>query len=352
LETTLKLALSTKQLTALAFAAAITPLFTPAMAQDINLKFQYIWPAAGATPAQTIQPWCAKVASESNNRIKCQLFASMSAGGTPPQLVDRVKDGVDDLVMTLPGYTPGRFPSLEVFELPFMTNQAEAASKAVWEYANKYSLKEFPGSKVLAAWVHDEGYIYTSGKHVKTMADLKGLKLRSPHRSGLKMLTALGASPISMAITTVQDGISKGTLDGAMVPWEAAADFRIGEVAKFTTETPQTRPALYTSVFVFLMNQAKYDSLAPDLKAVIDRNAGAQLSAAFGKRWDDSLEPAKKALIAKGSQVYALPEAEVDSWMKASAAVSDEWVVDAEKKGLPAKAMLQEAKDLLKKHKK
>jgi TRAP-type transport system periplasmic protein len=333
-------------------AAATLAAASVVSAQDITLKFQHIWPATGATPIQTIQPWCAKVLAESNNRIKCQLFASMSAGGTPPQLVDRVKDGVDDLVMTLPGYTPGRFPSLEVFELPFMTNQAEAASRAVWEYAQKYSTKEFPGTKVLAAWVHDEGYIYTTGKHVKTMADLKGMKIRSPHRSGLKMLTALGASPIAMSIFGVQDAVSKGTLDGAMVPWEAASDFRIGEVAKFATETPQSRPAMYTSVLMFLMNQAKYDALPADLKAVIDRNAGAQLSASFGKRWDDSLEPARKGLVAKGSQVYVLPEAEVDGWMKAVAPVTEEWIVDAEKKGLPSRAMIQDARDLLKKHKK
>jgi TRAP-type transport system periplasmic protein len=331
------------------FALTASGLTGTAAAQEVTLRFQHIWPAAGATPIQTIQPWCAKIAAESNNRLKCQLFASMSAGGTPPQLVDRVKDGVDDLVMTLPSYTAGRFPSLEVFELPFMTNQAEAASKASWEYAQKYSVKEFPGTKLLAIWVHDEGYIHTTGKQVKTMADLKGMKIRSPHRSGLKMLNTLGASAVAMSVLGVQDAIS--TLDGAMVPWEAAVDFRIGEVAKFTTETPQSRPAMYTAVLSFLMNQAKYDSLPADLKAVIDRNSGAQLSASFGKRWDESLAPSKKALVAKGSQVYVLPEAEVDGWMKTAAPITDEWLVDAEKKGLPSKAMLQDARDLLKKYK-
>jgi TRAP-type transport system periplasmic protein len=340
-----------KQTFAAALAASTLALASNAFAQELNLKFQHIWPAAGATPLQTIQPWCTKIAAESSNKIKCQLFASMSAGGTPPQLVDRVKDGVDDLVMTLPSYTAGRFPSMEVFELPFMTNQAEAASKAAWEYAQKYSLKEFPGTKLLAVWVHDEGYIHTAGKQVKSMADLKGMKIRSPHRSGLKMLNTLGASAVAMSVLGVQDAISKGTIDGAMVPWEAAVDFRIGDVAKFTTETPQSRPALYTGVLVFLMNQAKYDSLPADMKAVIDRNSGAQLSAAFGKRWDESLAPAKKALLAKGNQVFVLPEAEVDNWMKVVAPVTDEWIVDSEKRGLPAKAMLQDARDLLKKYK-
>jgi len=331
-------------------ALAACSLSAAVLAQGVTLKFQHVWPGAGDTSVKAIQPWCTKVAAESNNQIRCQLFPAMSAGGTPPQLVDRVKDGVEDLVMTLPSYTAGRFPSLEVFELPFMTYQAEGSSKAVWEYAQKHSLKEFPGTKVLAVWVHDEGYIHNAGKQIRTMADLKGMKIRSPHRSGLKMLNALGASAVAMSIVGVQDAISKGTLDGAMVPWEAALDFRVGDVARFTTETPQSRPAMYTAVLAFLMNQAKYDSLPADLKAVIDRNSGAQLAASMGKRWDDSLAPAKKTLQGRGNSVYVLPEAEADAWIKASSPVVDEWVADVEKRGLPGKAMLQDARDLLKKY--
>lgn len=322
-----------------------------AVAQEVTLKFQHVWPAAGDTSQQAILPWCNKIAAESSNKMKCQLFASMSAGGSAPQLVDRVKDGVDDVVMTLPSYTAGRFPSLEVFELPFMTYQAEGSSKAVWDYAQKYSVKEFPGTKLLAIWVHDEGYIHNAGKQIKTAADLRGMKIRSPHRSGLEMLNALGASAVAMSIAGVQDGISKGTLDGAMVPWEAAIDFRISDVAKFTTETPQSRPAMYTAVISLLMNQAKYDSLPADLRTVIDRNSGAQLSASMGKRWDNSQATAKKAAQARGNMIYVLPDTEIDAWMKTTAPVVDEWVSDVEKRGLPGKVMLQDARDLLKKYK-
>lgn len=331
-------------------ATAACGWIDPSIAQEVTLRFQHVWPGAGDTSQKAIQPWCNKVAAESNNQIRCQLFPSMSAGGTPAQLVDRVKDGVDDLVMTLPSYTPGRFPSLEVFELPFMTNGAEASSRAVWEYAQKHSLKEFPGVKVLAVWVHDDGFIHNAGKQIRTLADLKGMKLRSPHRSGLKMLNALGASGVAMSIAGVQDAVSKGTLDGAMVPYEAALDFRINEVARYTTETPQGRPAMYTAVIAFLMNQAKFDGLPPQLKAVIERNSGLQLAASMGKRWDDSMAPAKRAMIEKGTTVYVLPEGEAERWAKAAAPVVDEWVSDVDKRGLPAKTMLQDARDLLSKH--
>lgn len=100
----------------------------PAAAQEVTLKFHHIWNPQAMASVNVIAPWCDKVAKESNNRLKCQVLPSMSGGGTPPQLVDRVKDGVDDIVITLPGYTAGRFPTMEVFELPFMTNSAEVGA--------------------------------------------------------------------------------------------------------------------------------------------------------------------------------------------------------------------------------
>ena len=150
------------QFAALALAASALP----AAAQEVTLKFHHIWNTQAMASVNVIGPWCDKVAAESANRIKCQIFPAMSMGGTPPQLVDQVKDGVADLVITLPGYTAGRFPTTEVFELPFMTNSAEVGARAAWDYIGKYSTKEFPGTKLLATWVHDEGYVHTRDKQV------------------------------------------------------------------------------------------------------------------------------------------------------------------------------------------
>ena len=318
-----------------------------ALAQDVTLKFHHIWPAPAMAPVKLITPWCEKVAAESNNRIKCQMLPAMSGGGTPAQLVDRVKDGVDDLVVTLPGYTPGRFPALEVFELPFMTNTAEPASRAVWEYFQKHSVKEFPGTKILAAWVHDEGYVHTRDRAVKTLADFKGLKMRAPTRQTAKLLTALGASTVGMPITGVADALGKGTIDGMLVPWEIIPSFKLQELVKFHSETDPSRGALYSAVFVFAMNQARYDSLPADLKAVIDRNSGMDLSAKAGKIWDESQAAGRKSATDRNNSIYLVPAAEVDNWIKASAPVFEDWTADLDKKGYNGKALLKEARDLI-----
>jgi TRAP-type C4-dicarboxylate transport system substrate-binding protein len=338
---------SVKTLTALALGLAAA---LPAAAQEVVLKFHHIWPTVAMAHNRVVIPWCDKIAAESNNRMRCQILPGMSGGGTPAQLVDRVKDGVDDLTITLPGYTAGRFPIMEVFELPFMTNKAEPASAAAWEYYGKYATKEFPGSKVLATWVHDEGFISTSNRPVSKLADFKGLKIRGASRQSAKLLTSLGATPIGMPIPGVADAMSKGTIDGYLTAWEIIPSFKLHEVSKYHTEIEESRPSLFTAGFVFLMNQAKYDSLPADLKAIIDRNSGQALSRQIGRYWDEATAVGRKAAADRGNTFVKVTAAETDNWIKASAGLHDEWVADMDKRGLPGKQMLQEARDLIKRN--
>ena len=337
-----------RTLTLLAASAAWA---APAAAQEVTLKFHHIWNPQAMASVNVIQPWCDKIAKESGGKMKCQILPAMSGGGTPPQLVDRVKDGVDDVVITLPGYTAGRFPAMEVFELPFMCNSAEAGARATWDYLQKYALKEFPGTKILASWVHDEGYIHTRDKQVKTLADFKGLKMRAPTRQTNKLLAALGANPVGMPLPAVPDAVSKGVIDGFLLPWEVMPSLKLHEMVKYHSETDPSRPALYSAVFIFAMNQAKYDSLPAELKMVIDGNSGAAFSQAIGKIWDGSQAAGRKAAQDHGNTFYTIPASELDNWVKASAPLYDSWVADIEGKGMPAKQMLADARELLTKYK-
>jgi TRAP-type C4-dicarboxylate transport system substrate-binding protein len=301
---------------------------------------------------RVVVPWCDAIAKESNNRMRCQILPAMTGGGTPAQLVDRVKDGVDDLVLTLPGYTPGRFPIMEAFELPFMTNTAEVASAAAWDYLVKHGSKEFPGTKILATWVHDEGFVSTSNKSISKMEDFRGLKIRAASRQSSKLLARLGATPVGMPIPPVADAMTKGTIDGFMTAWEIIPSFKLHEVSKYHTEIEASRPSMFTAGFVFAMNQAKYDSLPADLKRIIDNHSGAGLSRTIGRYWDEATAVGRKAAQDRGNQFIKISAAETDRWIQASATLHDEWVSDMDKKGLPGKQMLQDARDLIKKYSK
>ncbi|GAP33783.1 TRAP transporter substrate-binding protein [Piscinibacter sakaiensis] len=339
-----------RSLAAGALLAAAGAASLPAAAQEVTLKFHHIWNPQAMASVNVIGPWCDKIAAESNNRMKCQIFPAMSMGGTPAQLVDQVKDGVADVVITLPGYTAGRFPSTEAFELPFMCNSAEAGARATWDYMGKYSLKEFPGTKLLATWVHDEGYVHTRDKPVKTLADFKGLKMRAPTRQTNKLLASLGASPVGMPLPAIPDAVGKGTIDGFLLPWEVMPSLKLHEMVKYHSETDPSRPALYSAVFVFAMNQAKYDSLPADLKKVIDNHSGAAFSQQIGKIWDNSQAAGRKLAQERGNAFYTVPAAELDNWVKASQPLYADWIADMDKRGQNGKQMLQDARDLLAKY--
>ncbi|MBU3739611.1 MAG: TRAP transporter substrate-binding protein [Rhodoferax sp.] len=333
-------------------AALLASLGVAAQAQEVVLKLHHMWPTVGMGHVRVVLPWCEAIAKDSNNRMRCQVQPAMSGGGAPGQLVDRVKDGVDDLIMTLPGYTPGRFPIMEVFELPFMTNTAEVASAAAWDYYTKYGTKEFPGTRVLATWVHDEGFISTSGKPVRSLDDFKGQKIRAASRQSTKLLARLGATPVGMPIPAVADAMTKGTLDGFLTAWEIIPSFKLQEVSKYHTEVESSRPSLFTAGFIFGMNQAKYDSLPADLKRVIDKHSGAALSRQIGRYWDEATAVGRKAAQERGNTFIKINAAETDRWIQVSAPLYDEWVSDMDKKGLPGKQMLQDARDLLVKYSK
>ena len=336
----------------LAPIALLATLALPAVAQEVTLKVHHFWPPGAMPPSTLLVPWCDKIAKDSNNRMKCQIYPAMQLGGAPPQLIQQAMDGIADVVWTLPGYTAGRFPVMEVFELPFMSSSAEATSQAAWDYYTQYGYKEFPGIKALAVNVHDNGYVHTVNKQVKMMADFKGLKMRAPTRQTNKLLGALGATPVAMPLPALGDALSKGVVDGYLLPWEVIPSVKAHEFTKFHSETDPKARALYTAVFILAMNQAKYDSLPADLKKVIDANSGAELSKAMGKQWDASAPAARKFAVDHGNTFYVIPASELASWEKATANLPEEWAKDVAAKGNDGKALLQSAKDLIKKYEK
>eukprot|EP01031_Cornospumella_fuschlensis_P050892 gene50892-62244_t len=187
---------------AIGFIAALLAATAVQAQEPITLKVHHFWPPGAMPPTQILAPWCDRIAADSGQRLKCQVYPAMQLGGTPAQLIDQVKDGVVDIAFTLPGYTAGRFPIMEVFELPFMTNSAEAASRAAWDFYGKYAGKEFPGIKPLMFATHDEGYLHTRERQIKTLADFKGFAgeaMSMGERTPLAVVNAAASGRMAVA---------------------------------------------------------------------------------------------------------------------------------------------------------
>lgn len=318
-----------------------------ASAQQVTLRFHHFLPPTSYMQTSLFAPWCDKIAKESNDRLKCQIYPAMQLGGAPPQLFDQARDGVADVIWTIPTYQSGRFTKSEVFELPFMTKSDEKASRAFWTYVQKHALDEFRGVKPLALHLNDGSQFHFASKEVSKLEDFAGLKIRSPGRIGASMLTALGATPIQAPIPQVPEGIAKGVMDGGLIPWEIIPSMKLHEVARVHVETPANSPKISNSIFAMVMNEAKYNSLPADLKKVIDNNSGINLSAHVGKLFDDIVEPNRAIAKANGNKFVAIPESEMARLRQATASVVDQWKAELRGKGGDPDALLASAKALL-----
>jgi TRAP-type C4-dicarboxylate transport system substrate-binding protein len=296
-----------------------------ASAQEVTLKLHHFLPPQAVVQTKFLAPWAERIAEQSGGRIRVDLYPAMQLGGKPPQLYDQVRDGVVDLVWTVPSYTPGRFPKLEVFELPFITASATATSQAVMDYADTYLAGSFEGVKPILFHVHAPGLLHMNDRPISRLEDLEGAKLRAPTRSVTAMLEQLGAVPVGMPAPQVPQAIARGVVDGTVFPYEVTLPLRIHEITNSHTAVHGER-GLYTTVIMLAMNQARYDSLAPDLKAVIDANSGMAIAADIGRIYDEAEAPGREAAAARGNRFIDLDAGEVARWRTASEPVIERWV--------------------------
>ncbi|MFZ9297558.1 MAG: TRAP transporter substrate-binding protein [Hylemonella sp.] len=333
-------------------AAAVlgAPSLTALAQQSVTLKFHTFMSPMSGVWLTMHKPWMEKVEKESGGRIKFEAYPAMQLGGSPVQLYDQARDGVVDVVWTLPGNTAGRFPRVEVFELPFMLNNAEATSKAYWEYVHTMAPDEFKDTHVLALHVHGPGMFHSKDRQIKSASDLRGLKVRGPTRQVTKLLGAIGATPVGMPLPQIPDALSKGTIDACAIPWEVVPAVKVQELTKFHSEFPSNLPALYTTTFVMTMNKAKYESLSPDLKKVIDNNSGLATSGWLGKIQQGNDVPGRKTAVERNNTIYQFTEAQTQEFVKRSSQVDDEWVADMNKRGFDGNKLLSTAKALIAKH--
>lgn len=335
---------------ALLFAASMliaAPRPGLAQAQEVTLKLAHFMPQTNPYHQHVIVPWCDRIAAQSAGRMKCQIYPASQLGGTAPQLLSQVRDGVADVIWTMPGYNAGRFPITEVFELPFFTTTPEATARALWDFTARHAGREFVGMKSLATWTPGAYAFHMSKKAVKTLEDLRGQKVRTPSRLGNKLLAALGATPVGMPAPQMSEGISKGVIDGALYPWESVPSAKLHELTKYSFDA-NAGYRMSAATTIIVMNQKRYDSLPAELKKVIDDNSGREFSAQAATALDAQAKVGRDATIANGNTVYTLPAAEVARWQAATKGIADEWIKEMNAAGYDGRQLHAAAAALVK----
>lgn len=317
----------------------------PAAAQDVSLRLHNFNSPKAISNRAFLVPWAKRVGKASGGRIKITIFPAMQLGGKPSDLYGQARDGVVDMIWTLPGYSPGRFPLTEVFELPFVGGTATATSLALNEFYKKWLRDEYKDTQPLVFHATAPGHIHTTRTPVRRLEDLQGLKIRAFSRNNAKIVKALGAVPVGMPVPKVYEAISRGVVEGTWVPWTIMRPFRLQEVTKYHTELHMS-----SALFVLAMNKKRYESLPADLRKVIDDHTGMALAREVGKLWQDDELPGRNIALKRGNKIFTLSEAELERWRTATQPVIDAWVEEVTKAGHDGRAMLADARRLVAKY--
>ncbi len=312
-----------------------------AQEEVIKLKFTNFWPAPHNVSV-TAEQWAREVEKRSNGRVKISYFPGATL--TPPaQTYDSIVKGIADMGMSLFGYTRGKFPLTEVIDLPLGYKSGSQATKLINAYYKKFKPKEMDDVKILFLHAHGPGLLHTGKKPVRTMEDLRGLKIRS-HGLSAKVVQALGGAPVGMPMTETYDALSKGVAEGVMCPYEGVQGFKLTDVIKYTTED---YPIAYTSGVFFAMNKARWNSLPPDIQKIMEQVSEEWITK-MGKVWDDFDKNARAEVVKLNKTIIPLSKEEGARWVKKVQPILDDYVKNTKKKGLPGDEALKFCQDFLK----
>jgi TRAP-type transport system periplasmic protein len=320
---------------------ASAPLAQP----KIELKLAYFVGDQHAM-SQWLVKWSERLEKESGGRIVVKRFPG-SQMGPVQQHYDFVRTGQADVAWFLHGATPGRFPVTEIVQVPYLIGSAEIGTKVLndAELRAKYLDAEHRGVKVLLLFTHQPGNVHTTRKPIRTVEDMRGLRIRFGSPTIRDFVAALGAAPVGVQPTEQVEQLQKGTIDGVFIDYGGAGiAFKMGGLLKYSTEMYS-----YVSSFGLGMNEDFWNKLPPDLKALVTKSVTG-VEQEVGQAWDALDVPGKKALMDGGGEAIRLSPAETAKFRRIGADVAEAKVKDVEGKGLPARAVYAMMKALAEKH--
>jgi TRAP-type C4-dicarboxylate transport system substrate-binding protein len=337
----------TPRLRIVLFWAAIALLLSGRItgAQPIELKLAYFVGDQHAM-SQWLIKWANNLEKDSGGRITVKRFPG-SQMGPVQQHYDFVRTGQADVAWFLHGATPGRFPLTELVQVPYLVGSAEIGTKVLNdpELRSKYLDAEHKGVKVLLLLTHQPGNVHTTKKPIRTVEDMKGLRIRFASPTIRDFIAALGGTPVGVLPTEQVEQLQKGTIDGVFIDYGGAGiAFKMGGVLKYSTEMYS-----YVSSFGVAMNPDFWNRLPADLQVIVTKSMTG-VEKEVGEAWDGLDVPGKKAIMDGGGEAIRLSPEENARFRKIGAEVAEARVKELESKGMPARAIYDRMKSLAQEH--
>ena len=309
----------------------------PAAAQTTLLFNQWV-PRTHHYHTRIMKPWAERVEKATKGRVKIN-FTTASLG-SPPRQFELALSGVAAIAAGNQSYTPARFQIAMFAELPFIAHNAESLSVANWRITKTMILPkkdEYKGTKLLTVFSNGGAMIFTRTVDVKALADIKHLKLRAAGGLPTEVARRLGGVPVGAPITEAYQMLSRGIVDGTLLPPDSINSFRMNKFVKHMTRLSQ---GLFSSTFFVVMNQRKWDALPKADQAAIMSVSGEDFARRAGRVWDDQDQKAL-AVFRKGGMHIRQADAALEKALhQRLAPIEANWVAAMAKKGIDGKAIL------------
>ncbi|WP_172292077.1 TRAP transporter substrate-binding protein [Pseudoruegeria sp. HB172150] len=296
--------------------------------EEITLTISAFSTSQSPNHKLTVDRVIGEIEEKSGGRVKFETYFGGSAYGNSQRQYEQAQRGIVDISHGLFGYTPGRFPMVEILELPFLYEDSIAASKAFWTTYADYM--DFEGVKPIAIWLTAMQQTHFNTP-VENIPDMAGLKVRAGGPSMVAALAELGAEGVLLPAPGIYEAMQKGVLDGAIGAMGILVAFNVGEVSNYHLKTDITAAPLF-----LMMNQGKYDSLPDDIKALLDSYSTPEMIGEFAEAFTRSDVRGKEIATSEGHIFRELTEEERADWRAATQPVVDAYLEELEGKGFPA----------------
>jgi TRAP-type transport system periplasmic protein len=290
--------------------------------------------------------WSDQLTKDSGGRIAVKRFPGAQMGPVQ-QHYDFARTGQADVSWFLHGATPGRFPLTELIQLPYLVGSAEIGIKVLndAELRAKYLDAEHKGMKVLLLFTHQPGNVNTTKKAIRTVDDMKGLRLRFASPTIRDFVAGLGGTPVGVQPTEQVEQMQKGTIDGVFIDYGGAGiAFKMAGVVRYVTEMYS-----YVSSFGLGMNEDFWKKLPPDLQELVTKSVTG-VEKEVGEAWDGLDAIGKTLLVEGGAEPVKLSPEQNAQFRKIGAQVAEARIKELEAKGMPAGAIYATMKALAEKH--
>lgn len=324
----MKRLVSTAAAAAIAGATALSATVTAAQDGQV-LRWASAFSPMSVNNTDSVPSFAEKIAEASDGALTIEHYPGGTLGKAPPQQLSMVENGVTDIAEVVTAYSPGRFPELAIFELPFLANNNVEAGLAAYHMYEKGLLSDFD-ELMPVGMIISGPYGISANTPIGSLADLEGLRIRVAGPIQTDMVQALGAVPVgNIPAPQIAENISRGLIDGTLMAPGNLYNFRITDAAQhhlFDLE-------LGSVAVIFPMLRSTYEDLSGEAKAAFDQYAGEWMTRTLGEGLDRQEAATLEQLSSEAGQViYSWSDEDIARARELLADVSAEW--DTEENGV------------------